>query len=85
MSETCTHVLHMSTMIQIRNVPDDLHREAKVRAARAGMSLSDWLLAQLRSVLEKPTLEELHRRIDTQGPGPAIDWASWVREEREGR
>ena len=35
-------------MIQIRNVPDDIHRELKVRAAVAGMSLSDFLNAELK-------------------------------------
>ena len=35
-------------MIQIRNVPDDIHRELKVRAARSGMSLSDFLNVELR-------------------------------------
>jgi hypothetical protein len=52
-------------MIQIRNVPDDVHRELKVRAARAGMSLSDFLNAELtRLVAHRPLGElvsEFHR------------------------
>ena len=40
----------MSVMIQIRNVPDDLHRTLKARAAKAGMSLSDYLLDEVRRV-----------------------------------
>ena len=46
----------MSKMIQIRNVPDALHRRLKARAAEAGMSLSDYLLAELRRSAERPTL-----------------------------
>jgi antitoxin FitA len=37
----------MSKMIQIRNVPDELHRTLKVRAAQAGMTLSDYLLSEI--------------------------------------
>jgi len=45
-------------MIQIRNVPTDLHRELKERAASAGMTLSDYLLEELRSVATRPTMRE---------------------------
>jgi plasmid stability protein len=48
----------MSSMIQIRNVPDDLHRELKVRAASTGMTLSDYLLAELRALAVRPTMQE---------------------------
>lgn len=48
----------MSSMIQIRNVPDELHRELKVRAARTGMTLSDYLLAELRTLAVRPTMQE---------------------------
>ena len=53
----------MSVMIQIRNVPDHLHRTLKVRAAKAGMSLSDYLLDEVRRVAERPTLEEMLERL----------------------
>ena len=53
----------MSTMIQIRNVPDTLHRRLKARAALAGMSLSDYLLAEIREVAERPTMEEMRERL----------------------
>ncbi len=46
------------TMIQIRNVPDGLHRELKARAARSGMTLSDYLLGELRALSARPTMEE---------------------------
>ncbi len=48
----------MASMIQIRNVPDELHRELKVRAARTGMTLSDYLLAELRALAVRPTMQE---------------------------
>jgi antitoxin FitA len=48
----------MSSMIQIRNVPDELHRDLKVRAARSGMTLSDYLLAELRALAVRPTMQE---------------------------
>jgi plasmid stability protein len=58
------YVVHMTAMIQIRNVPDALHRQLKSRAALAGMSLSDYLLGELRRVAERPTLDELRVRLE---------------------
>jgi plasmid stability protein len=76
----------MSKMIQLRNVPDALHRSLKARAALAGMSLSDYLLAEIREIAEKPTLGELRKRLHQRKPVSAqIDTARLVREEREGR
>lgn len=54
----------MPTMIQIRNVPDTLHRRLKSRAALAGMSLSDYLLGEIREVAQRPTIEELRARLE---------------------
>ena len=54
----------MSVMIQIRNVPDALHRQLKSRAALAGMSLSDYLLSEIREIAERPTLDELRARLE---------------------
>jgi hypothetical protein len=48
-------------MIQLRNVPDGLHRSLKARAAMAGMSLSDYLLAEIKEIAERPTLAELQQ------------------------
>ncbi|MDE2018449.1 MAG: hypothetical protein KGI57_12190 [Hyphomicrobiales bacterium] len=53
----------MATMVQIRNMPDSLHRKLKARAATAGMSLSDYLLAQCREAAARPTLEEMVERL----------------------
>ena len=47
MSEAPVNVVHMSKMIQIRNVPDELHRSLKMRAAAAGMNLSDYIKREL--------------------------------------
>ena len=55
-------------MIQIRNVPEDLHRTLKARAARAGMTLSDYLLYEVSEVAARPTLEELAARLATRRP-----------------
>jgi plasmid stability protein len=54
----------MTAMSQIRNVPDALHRRLKSRAARAGMSLSDYLLTQIRLSAERRTLDELRERLE---------------------
>ncbi|TMC70915.1 MAG: hypothetical protein E6J13_08440 [Chloroflexi bacterium] len=53
----------MAKMIQIRNVPEPLHRTLKSRAAQAGMTLSDYLLAEVREVADLPTVAELTERI----------------------
>jgi plasmid stability protein len=76
----------MSKMIQLRNVPDALHRGLKARAAMAGMSLSDYLLAEIREIAEKPTLAELREQLHTRKPVSAeLDTAQLVREERDRR
>ena len=76
----------MSKMIQVRNVPDALHRGLKARAAMAGMSLSDYLLAELKEIAERPTLLELRQRLHRHRPvSEEIDTALLVREERDAR
>ena len=86
MCYTCFYAPHMSVMIQIRNVPEALHRRLKARAAEAGMSLSDYLLADLRKAAERPTPDELRERLRTRPavrlPAPA---AQAVRAERDAR
>ncbi len=76
----------MSTMIQIRNVPDALHRALKARAARAGMSLSDFLRSELESVVERLPVSELRYRL-SQLPPVAVkeSAAKAVRRERDAR
>lgn len=73
-------------MIQIRNVPETLHRILKSRAAEAGMSLSDYLLAELRRVAERPTPAQLWERIRSRpAVEPSVPVTDVVREEREAR
>ena len=76
----------MSKMIQIRNVPDALHRKLKARAAMAGMSLSDYLLSEIRETAKVPTLAEFREQLHKLEPViTPIDSARIVREGREGR
>lgn len=76
----------MPKMIQVRNVPDALHRQLKARAAMAGMSLSDYLLAEIREIAERPTLQEMRERLHHREPvSVPIDTARMVREERDSR
>jgi plasmid stability protein len=71
-------------MIQIRNVPDALHRRLKSRAALAGMSLSDYLLSEIRQVAERPTVDELRARLaQRSGMTPSVSPAQAVRAERD--
>lgn len=76
----------MSSMIQVRNVPEALHRSLKARAATAGMSLSDYLLGELREIAERPTLAEFRERLHTRRPvRAALDTAALLHEERAAR
>ena len=64
----CDNVVSMSKMIQIRNVPDELHRKLKMRAAERGMTLSDFLLGEAKVAAERPSLEELVRQLEQEPP-----------------
>jgi antitoxin FitA len=76
----------MAKMIQVRNVPDALHRSLKARAAMTGMSLSDYLLGELREIAERPTLAEFRERLHKHKPLPAVlDTAGLLRQERAAR
>ena len=76
----------MSKMIQLRNVPDSLHRRLKSRAALAGMSLSDYLLSEIKEIAERPTLAEMREQLHQREPvSVPIDTARLVREERDSR
>jgi len=54
-------------MIQIRDVPDEVHRTLKMRAASAGMSLSDYVKRDLEAAAAQPTLEEIDARVSARG------------------
>jgi len=83
---TWTHALRMGSMMQIRNVPADVHRTLKARAAMAGLSLSDYVLAELTQIAQHPTREEILARI-AQRPSVAARPrpAEVIRAERDGR
>jgi hypothetical protein len=72
-------------MIQVRHVPEPLHRNLKARAATAGMSLSDYLLLELREIADRPGLAEFRARLHHRKPTRQFDTASLLREEREKR
>jgi antitoxin FitA len=79
------YVLHMK-MIQIRNVPDELHRRLKARAALEGTSLSDYLRAQIQAVAERPTTAELKKRLESRSRVRSKESAAAaVRAERDAR
>jgi plasmid stability protein len=78
--------MHMPTMIQIRHVPDRLHRKLKARAAQEGKSLSDYLLREIQRITERPTMEEILGRLKRLPPvNPRVSPAQIIREERDGR
>jgi plasmid stability protein len=56
----------MSKMIQLRNVPDALHRTLKIRAADQGVSLSDLVIREIRKFADRPTLEEMRKRLEAR-------------------
>jgi plasmid stability protein len=76
----------MPKMIQLRNVPDALHRKLKMRAAAAGMSLSDYLITEVRRSADAPTYDELRERLARRTPVDARPTpAEAVRAERQSR
>lgn len=84
MRTACEHAHYMSKMIQIRNVPDALHRRLKSRAAESGQTLSDYLLAEVERLAARPTRDEMlarihgRRRLTLKTPAAVV-----IREERE--
>lgn len=86
MWSTCAHVINMPTMIQLRNVPDDLHRRLKIRAAERGQSLSDFLIAEVRAIADRPTPSEMRARLLERAPARVRESAARaVRAERDSR
>jgi len=84
MWRTWFYAKNMGAMVQIRNVPEALHRQLKSRAALAGMSLSDYLLSEIRQVAERPTIDELRARLRGRTEtAPSVPPAEAVRAERD--
>jgi plasmid stability protein len=76
----------MAVMVQIRNVPDEIHRKLKARAALAGMSISEYVLRDLERSLERPTREELLERLRSRQQVELSEpVAAAVAAERESR
>ena len=86
MRPECMYVGRMSRAIKIRNVPHRVHSMLKARAAMAGVSLSDFLLAEMRALAERPTLAELRERLGRRPRlAPGASAADAVRRERDAR
>jgi plasmid stability protein len=76
----------MSKMIQLRNVPEKLHRKLKARAATEGRSLSEYLLSHIQELAERPTMEELQDRLRRREPVSVdVSPADVLRQERNSR
>ena len=76
----------MAKMIQLRHVPEGVHKKLKSRAARLGMSLSDYLVREVTKIAEEPSLDEVLARIRRRTPVILEESAAQaVRAEREGR
>jgi plasmid stability protein len=71
--------------VQIRAVPDDVHRRLRAQAALSGQSLNEFLLARLKELAAMPTVPELAERIRTRAPYAGPSSAETVREARDAR
>lgn len=86
MFSTCNHANHMTMMIQIRHVPEDVHRKLKARAALEGLSLSDFLRREIEALAERPSISELQARLAQREPVRVRgSVAKAVRAERDAR
>jgi antitoxin FitA len=76
----------MSKMIQLRHVPDPLHRQLKARAAIEGLSLSDFLIREAKKIVDRPTVAEIRDRLSRRSTvTPRTPPAEVLRREREQR
>jgi hypothetical protein len=71
--------------VQIRDVPDDVHRRLKSQAALAGQSLNEYLLARVTDLARTPTIPELTERLRAREPYEGPSTASLVRQDRDSR
>ncbi len=71
--------------VQVRDVPEDVHRRLKSQAALAGQSLNEFLLARISDIARSPTVPELAQRISERAPYTGPSSAEVVREGRDGR
>jgi plasmid stability protein len=76
----------MAKTIQLRNVPDTLHRKLKARAVLEGMSLSEYLMSEIRHMAERPTMDELRARLQKRVPVELNGFVTKaIRAQRESR
>lgn len=86
MRGACNHTKDMSKMIQIRDVPDEVHSQLKARAAHEGMSLSEFLKREITRTVERPTISEWFERVRESKPIVTKQSAAeLIRELRDGR
>lgn len=86
MCRACKYAVAMSKMVQVRHVPDAVHRTLKERAAEDGQSLSDYLLDILEREVQRPTAAEMLRRLGRMGPVVTdVSTVELLQEERERR
>jgi len=71
--------------VQIRGVPDDVHRQLKSQAALSGQSLNEFLLARLSEIASVPTIPELAARIRERGLYTGPSSAAIIRADRDRR
>ncbi len=84
MYSACKHAVCMAKALQIRNVPAGVHRRLKMRAAAAGMSLSELLLAEITRFAELPTAAEMQERLRSRRSTKLAESAAEaVRKERD--
>jgi hypothetical protein len=83
---TCLYAEDMSKMIQVRDVPEEVHAILKARAAREGMSLSDYIKRELKHIAERPTMRDWLDVVQKMKPIPSKrSGAQIVREMRDAR
>jgi plasmid stability protein len=76
----------MTKMLQVRNVPDEVHARLKERAKAAGMTMSEYVLRELKELADKPSLDEIWRRAEARDSSVSLaDAAQLIRDERDAR
>jgi antitoxin FitA len=86
MRRTCLYALSMSKMMQVRDVPDKIHNVLKARAAREGMSLSDFIKRELERIATRPSMREwLEGTQQTKPISTKISPVQAIRELRDSR
>jgi plasmid stability protein len=81
MCVTCKYLENMSKMIQIRNVPDDIHSILKERAAKQGITLSDFIKRELKIMAERPSMDEWLESVSRRKPIPTRKTAAQIIRE----